>query len=212
MRLFQAALSLVILGLMLILLAGCSDSDSNKNTPEERQSVPERSGISYLEGRYEARGKDNQLIEDTRTGLVWQRCSLGQEWDNTSQNCVGRAIYYRLEEARQQASNHYFHPNDQEPSGLGLPGKEQLLSLVYCPGQPQTPDSPGSGECDGSYDEPTIIQNVFPDTERITYWTQTPMGEGSSTYYGVNFSTGELSRHNSPNSSYPVRLVLDLNN
>ena len=39
--------------------------------------------------------KEGNLIWDQATGLVWMRCSLGQDWDNNRNICSGMAKKYR---------------------------------------------------------------------------------------------------------------------
>lgn len=202
-------ISAALLLLTLPFLSACSD-DSNGSDPEI-QPLPERSGTSYLEGRYLTRGQDNHLIEDTHTGLVWLRCALGQEWDNQSQHCIGRAATYTLQQAEEQASLHRHQPDDPNPSGFGLPSRDQLFSLIYCPDQPLTPDAIGQTQCSGTPTQATIVEDVFPDTERRTYWSNSRTETGSQTYDGIHFGLGTLSTDNSPNSRYPARLVRSLN-
>ena len=74
--------------------------------------------------RYRFLGKDQGIVEDTRTKLEWQRCSLGQTW--TGATCAGEATKYKWNEAQRIA-----------PAGWRLPTKDELASLVYCSsGQP----------------------------------------------------------------------------
>ncbi|MBJ6922970.1 DUF1566 domain-containing protein, partial [Vibrio cholerae] len=40
------------------------------------------------------------------TGLIWQRCSLGQSWDGT--DCTGEATTFTWEEALAAAAQHTF--------------------------------------------------------------------------------------------------------
>jgi len=69
--------------------------------------------------RYRFLGKDQGIVEDIRTKLQWQRCSLGQTWNGAT--CAGEARKYTLDEAQRIA-----------PAGWRLPTKDELASLVYC--------------------------------------------------------------------------------
>jgi hypothetical protein len=59
-------------------------------------------------------------VKDLKTGLVWQRCSLGQTWDGTT--CAGEASSYTWQQALQAAQT--------AGNGWTLPNINELLSLA----------------------------------------------------------------------------------
>lgn len=202
-----------ILLCLFSLLTGCLDSDSSGSHGEATLPPPETTATSYLEGRYLARGEQEAFIEDTHTGLIWKRCVEGQTWDPVSYSCLGTARLFNFAQAEPDerlpdANN----PTIQRRTGFVLPTREQLASLLYCSNQPLTANQVGSGVCQGGVASPTILAEVFPNTPAATYWTSTCMSETCSTYYGVNFSTGQLSTHNSPQARYPLRRVRPVGN
>lgn len=83
-------------------------------------------------------------VTDLRTGLIWQRCSVGQQWDGT--NCTGSAIYYTWPEALALASG-----------GWRVPNINELLSIV-----------------ETACANPAINSNIFPNTMVDRYWTSSP--------------------------------------
>lgn len=58
-------------------------------------------------------------IKDNESGLIWQRCSVGQTWDGNA--CAGMAEKLRLNEAQKYAVQ-----------GWRVPSVEELKSLRYC--------------------------------------------------------------------------------
>lgn len=209
MRSLTPALSLTLTGLTLLLLAGCSDSNSGSDAGP--LPLPDPTTTQYVDGRYIARGAQEQYIEDTRTGLVWKRCADGQTWDQDAGLCLGRATSMSFGAANgDELIDDPNNPDQQRISGFVIPSLEQLQTLIYCPDQPLTPENIGTGECTGFYSQATLATEVFPDAERITHWTSTCMSETCTSYKGVDFSTGLISTYNSPNATYPLRRVRPL--
>ena len=58
--------------------------------------------LSAPDSRYQL-VNDNTEVKDTQTGLIWQRCSLGQTWSGSS--CTGTAATYNWANALQTAKN-----------------------------------------------------------------------------------------------------------
>ena len=143
------AILLVVVAGMLFAVSGCGQPGS------------------LIEGRYEIRGADGDVVRDTVTGLEWQRCSLGQSWDGRT--CVGEAATYTFEEAEQAAD---------DIAGWRLPTIEELRTLVYCSsGEPaRFPDIISTsldpvGSCRGDYQSPTIATEAFPNTLSEGFWS-----------------------------------------
>lgn len=122
---------------------------------------------------------DNTEVKDTQTGLIWQRCSLGQTWSGTS--CTGTAATYNWANALQTAKN---MGNDWH-----VPNVKELDSLVE----------------EACYDA-AINETYFPNTVSHYYWSSSPYANGSSGAWVVYFSYGDDSTGHKSNSYY-VRLV-----
>lgn len=108
---------------------------------------------------------DNGTVTDTQTGLMWQRCSLGQSWDGNT--CAGDAAAYSWQEAFTAAQDNKF-------AGMRnwvLPNIKQLTSIVEL-----------------ACFRPAINSSVFPNTPSDVFWTSSP-NLNSSTWgaWGVSF-------------------------
>lgn len=72
-----------------------------QNTPAERFIVSE------------------DIATDLRTGLVWQRCVAGQEWNTETKSCDGSAVTKSWKNALEDA-----------PEGWRLPNIKELISIL----------------------------------------------------------------------------------
>lgn len=133
--------------------------------------------------------KESGTWKDLKTGLTWQRCSLGQAW--SGYDCDGEPKNYTWDEA-QQAAN-----------AIGkdwrVPAASELMSLVRCnTGFQKTtsvPDSKGGNKtipslCNDGVNRPTIDNTVFPNTPANVYWSSSPVADYSSAAWFVNFYHG----------------------
>lgn len=105
---------------------------------------------SSAPGRFIPSGAE---VMDTRTDLVWARCSVGQSWNGAA--CIGSINRMSHEQA-------LVHAKGQ--TGWRLPDVKELSSLV-----------------DKGCKKPSIDTTAFPSTPDTWYWTTTPDAAGSST-------------------------------
>jgi len=117
-------------------------------------------------------------VRDTRTQLVWQRCSLGQAWRD-NEGCVGAAKTFTSAEAFAQAAGEW-----------RLPSQEELDSLI----------TPGCSK-------PVVDTEVFPNMNlsALGYWTNT-IDRGERVWY-INFADGSFRRYKGSLLLMAVRLV-----
>ncbi len=102
----------------------------------------------------------NGTIKDTRTGLIWSVCSLGQTWGQDAKGndtCTGSPASYNtwkiaLNAVQSANTTATFSKNDWR-----LPNIKELDSIV-----------------DRSCYRPAINQDVFPNTSPINYYSSTP--------------------------------------
>ena len=133
------------------------------------------------DSRYQLLNGDTE-VKDTKTGLIWQRCSLGQTWSGSS--CTGKAATYDWTNALQTAKN--------MGNEWRVPNIKELDSLVE----------------EACYNA-AINETFFPNTVSSYYWSSSPVANDSSDAWVVDFYQGS-DHYNSKyykNHGYYVRLV-----
>lgn len=90
-------------------------------------------------------------VTDSKHGLIWMRCSVGQSWQNNS--CVGDASALSWQQALVVAHG-YVYINQQ---GWRVPNVKELASIT-------------EGQCV----RPAINTELFPNTPADDFWTSTP--------------------------------------
>ncbi|MDX1960245.1 MAG: DUF1566 domain-containing protein [Leptospiraceae bacterium] len=128
-----------------------------------------------------AKYKDNGdgTVTDKTTGLIWQKCSIGQT-DNT---CEGEAKVFNWEDAIKECES------------LKLAGKKWKL--------------PSIEQLETLFDRnnsPNIDTNFFPNTVSNYYWSSTTLASFSDGAWGVDFDDGNVG-YNSDTNNYHVRCV-----
>ncbi|MCX9460504.1 Lcl C-terminal domain-containing protein [Vibrio cholerae] len=120
------------------------------------------------------------------TGLIWQRCSLGQSWDGT--DCTGSATTFTWQQALAAAAQDALAGF----SDWRLPNKNELASIVEY-------------RC---Y-QPTINNQQFPHTPSAWYWSSSPDARGGFFAWLVYFFSGGVGRDYADYNDVHVRLVRD---
>lgn len=118
-------------------------------------------------------------VKDKVTGLIWQRCSIGQTWDGNT--CTGNATSHTWQQALTVAKN--------LGKGYRLPNIKELASIV-------------EEQC---YD-PAINSKTFPNTPSNWYWSSSPNAYYNGNAWGVYFHDGNDGDPYKNGSSY-VRAV-----
>lgn len=121
---------------------------------------------------------DGSMVADGRTGLVWQRCALGQ----VPPSCIGTATTFTHEQALTAAAN-------QAGAGWRLPNVKELVSLV-----------------DRTVVVPTIDALAFPGTPATWFWSSSPVVGSPSLAWYVFFNDGYVGNSYRSNP-LAVRLV-----
>lgn len=83
------------------------------------QSCPATVVVTAPDSRYELLNGGHE-VKDMRTGLIWQRCSLGQAWDGAA--CSGAAVRHTWRQGLEAAA--------AAGPGWSLPNIRELRSLV----------------------------------------------------------------------------------
>jgi hypothetical protein len=135
---------------------------------------------------------DNGTITDTATGLIWKKCSEGQNNDTA---CTGSATWFTWDKALQAAETLNSSGGFAGKTDWRLPNIKELLSLV-----------------EEACSHPSINSVRFPNTEASTFtassrfWSASAGAGNSTSAWDVSFYDG-YSNYNSRKSSYRVRLV-----
>jgi hypothetical protein len=137
-------------------------------------------------------GNGTATVTDNNTGLMWQKCSVGQNNDAT---CSGTAATYNW----YQASGTYdasYNPSSQDVCGaltLGgwsdwrLPSKKELITIV---------------DYSIPYPGPTIRTAYFPNTIASYYWSSTTDAYYPDGAWYVDFNYGYVYYRDKGSSVY----------
>ena len=129
------------------------------------------------DSRYTVQAGGGEVL-DTQTGLIWQRCSLGQSWSGST--CAGSAGVYTWQSALQAARD--------LGNGWRVPNFKELQSLVE----------------EACY-SPAINETLFPATGSY-YWTSSPYANNGDYAWFVYFDDGGTYGYGKGNG-YCVRVV-----
>jgi hypothetical protein len=130
----------------------------------------------------------NGTVTDNNTGLIWQKCSMGQTSDA---HCGGTASVYAGDQAATgcgslNTSNFGGH-NDWR-----LPAKKELTTIVDY-------SVTGTG--------PTIDAFFFPGTQQFYYWSSTAYFHDPGYAWYADFTNGNISINPKSGNNYYVRCV-----
>lgn len=147
-------------------------------------------------------------VTDTQTGLMWMRCSIGQQWNGTT--CTGEVTQHTWAAANAFTNQHRFAGHID----WRLPTVDELDTLVYCSSDQRRPSerpngkyvAATNGQCEGNYQRPTINQQAFPATPRGWFWSSSPNASSTSGAWLVNFGNGHVYNYGKGYGSR-VRLV-----
>lgn len=103
------------------------------------------------------------------TGLVWQRCALGQDW--TGAACIGTPDALRWDAALTAADLHV----QDGAEDWRVPNRNELASIV-------------EDRCHG----PALNGTVFPDAADGAYWTGSPVTGQADQAWTVDFAGGAV--------------------
>ena len=151
--------------------------------------------------------KESGTWKDPRTGLTWQRCSLGQTWNGY--DCDGEPKWYTWDKAQQVVN--------AIGKGWRIPAVSELVSLVRCnTGFREVlslPDRKGKNKtmpsiCNEGASRPTIDITIFPNTPDKIYWTSSPYaGRYDDAVWFVTFYNGNTDYSLTGESTSCLRLV-----
>lgn len=109
-------------------------------------------------------------VSDTVTNLLWKKCSVGQTWNNISNDCDNSATGFGLKDALALGGSIWRLPNIKE-----------LFSIMEL-----------------SCRSPAIDENFFPSTPSEAFWSSSPHSHFSGNFwYAVFGNNGADSFHDS---------------
>ena len=151
-------------------------------TSPQAQTIIDYIPNNTPDDRYTLHG--DGTVTDTATGLVWQRCSLGQSWNGST--CTGNASTYTWQGALQQGDSNSLAGY----SDWRLPNRKELRSIV-------------------AYDRynPAINTTVFPNTPSSWYWSSSPNAWHLLHYAWIVYFDVGADLYPNRSSSAAVRLV-----
>jgi len=166
-------------GLVLCYLIGSSSSANASCRPDILRTAPTERYIIH----------ENGTVTDTKTKLMWQRCSVGQSGENCELN---EATRLNWSQALQSADSSVDSGDFAGYSDWRLPNINELSSIV-----------------EYACHTPAINTDVFPRTPPNNtdfYWSSTPVKKKPAESHALYMKQGFISR-NSRESEIFVRLV-----
>ncbi len=154
--------------------------------PSEQQSCDNTTDTASSSGRFSAVG---EIVTDQLTGLMWARCSLGQQWNGSS--CSGSASGVSWQEALQLGEV----ANQERYAGFvgwRLPNLKELASIAEL-----------------TCYAPAISLTVFPGAPSARFWSASPVSSASVYTWNINFNKGD-DDWDVKSSNLNVRLVRDV--
>ena len=152
-----------------------------------------------IDGRYEILANGTE-VKDRQTGLIWQRCAVGQQWSGST--CAGDAGKFQFENAQRLAG-----------AGWRVPNIRELASLIVCSsGKMKDADDVGDGgppvknNCDSNFTRPTIQTQAFPNLPGTWFWSASNHKTDPNFAQIVNFYDGYPSSDHRGQGNF-VRLV-----
>lgn len=175
--------------------------EGEESTPSiEVSATPVEAPAEAINGRFLSLGLNDDVIRDYGTGLEWQRCSVGQTWNQLQKNCEGDRTTFDWQAANGLTA----------PGNFRLPTLYELQTLIYC----STAEVYGMGRrlCDDDSAQPAIVEEAFPNStpDSTTGWTWSStvaLLPGRS--YSIGFYSGVYDNVQYHTTQAGVRLVRD---
>jgi c(7)-type cytochrome triheme protein len=126
-------------------------------------------------------------VIDNKTGLMWMRCVLGQNWDGKQcQQPKPWFTYHTWDKAMQSASKSHFagYPD------WHLPSVDEMRTIV-----------------DKRCKDPAINPVIFPGSISTSHWTRQTYAKNDNYAWGIHFKDGKETADLKDNATYLVRLV-----
>jgi Protein of unknown function (DUF1566) len=133
---------------------------------------------------------NNGTVLDKYTGLIWKKCSEGQQWNAASHTCHLFAVTYTWQKALQRVQTVNSKVGFAGYKDWRVPNIKELITLV-------------EEQCDN----PAINLSVFPTTLGSGFWSSSSLASDGGSAWKVGFNDGYVGWDNGQNNSNQVRLV-----
>ncbi|SJM92255.1 DUF1566 domain-containing protein [Crenothrix polyspora] len=134
---------------------------------------------------------NNGTVFDKYTGLMWKKCSEGQQWNAANHTCNLLATTYdNWQQALQQAQTINSSTGFAGYKDWRVPNIKELITLV-------------EGQCH----HPAINLSVFPTTSGSAFWSSSSLASDRDVAWLVDFASGGTSKSSKTNGEAQVRLV-----
>lgn len=127
---------------------------------------------------------DGQEVLDTKTSLIWRRCTEGMSWDGKA--CTGKVAKYKFGEAKQRADA----AAPVQGKAWRVPTKDELSTLVIKQNK-----------------KPFTDVDAFPNTPASLYWAKRPGFDDNLNGWMIDFGSGK--GFGGSGAKEAVRLVRD---
>ena len=130
-------------------------------------------------------------ITDTKTGLMWQKCSMGQTYNPSTNGCEGSEMKYKWQQALEVCEKFNFAGYDD----WRLPNRNELQSIV------------DYSKIDTTNDRAAIDTNYFPVSDQhFNYISSTTVLQSPSEAWYLDLGPGLIKR-GGKNAWWHVRAV-----
>lgn len=155
------------------------------------ENIPQTSPIERFIVHKSDDGRGDGTATDKQTGLMWMRCSTGQQWDATEKTCLGDAEIFTWQAALIKAEGYVSGIDDGTASynDWRLPNVKELASIL-----------------DTTCNTAKINSVVFPNTASVYYKSSSPYANNALSAWIVAFNLG-LITNNTKSTENPIRLV-----
>lgn len=165
-------------------------AELSRTKPAIPVAQPERpvESPTLIAGIY--RDHDDGTVTDTRTGLQWMRCSMGQIL--AQGKCHGNATTTTYKGALKAGEVEIYRKTGGY-SDWRVPSMDEMRSLVYCSSEQPYRWNKSGDPCKGDYKIPTINAEAFPGTPSSSFWSASSYAKDSNYAWYVYFGDGKSS-------------------